>query len=395
MKTIKTRRVIIGLMFIWLTVSCKTKKEDLTISVTVHEADKFAESVLYLKNKDTNIVIDSAYITKIPILFTHKIQPKTAMFSLVLKKKGAKRNKNLSVFFIKDKDVDVSFSFNKNKYKVVVKSEDKNQQDFQKFKDGLVSILKKRKAQAKKWRAFVKTGKHRDSVLRKPMDSIALLLRKKERNYYTNYVAENENLTALYLIKTELRFAYSRESLENILEKYPKTYIEANLYKVAKEKIQILKNTEIGSLAPDFTIPDVNGTPVSLSSFRGKYVLLDFWASWCGPCRAENPHVLEAYNIYNSSGFEVLGVSYDYPGMRKKWLKAIKDDGLRWTQVSNVIGWKDPTAKQYNISGIPAPFLIDPEGKIIAKGYDIRGDKLLAKLSEIFKDKKNASDNTK
>lgn len=395
MRVRKNMMMIIGVISLWSFIGCKKENGKLNIDVQISEVEEYRGSTLYLRNNVTKKNIDSIRIENEKVFFTQEKLLNATMYSLILKKKRIKRKKKIAAFFVKDKNIDVTLSFKDGKHIATAKSLEKNQKDFQQFKEGLVPILKERKAHTKKWRAFVRAGKHKDTVLRKPMDSIANFLRKKERNYYKNYVDKKTNLTALYLIQTELRFAYTRKGFESIIEKYPKSFTETYLYKAIEEKIQILKNIEVGAFAPDFTIPDVNGKPVSLSSFRGKYVLLDFWASWCGPCRAENPHVLEAYNIYNNEGFEVFGVSYDYPGMRDQWLKAIKDDGLRWTQVSNVIGWKDPTAKQYNISGIPAPFLIDPKGKIIAKGYDIRGDKLLEKLSEIFKTENKELNNAK
>ncbi len=142
------------------------------------------------------------------------------------------------------------------------------------------------------------------------------------------------------------------------------------------------KITAIGKTAPDFAQPDTLGKIVKLSDYKGKYVLLDFWASWCLPCRAENPNVLAAYNKYKDRGFDVLGVSLDQPGQKEVWLKAIRQDGLTWTQVSDLKFWENTAAKLYGVKSLPQNFLLDKEGKIIAT--DIRGEELQKKLAEIF-----------
>lgn len=146
--------------------------------------------------------------------------------------------------------------------------------------------------------------------------------------------------------------------------------------------IEALKATAIGAFAPDFTQNDANGTPVKLSSFRGKYVLIDFWASWCGPCRQENPNVVKAYNKYKAKNFTILGVSLDRPDGKADWLAAIKTDGLAWTQVSDLQFWDNSVAALYFVRSIPQNFLIGPDGKIVAK--NLRGDDLDNKLAEIF-----------
>jgi peroxiredoxin len=133
------------------------------------------------------------------------------------------------------------------------------------------------------------------------------------------------------------------------------------------EKIAKVKKTQEGAVAMDFTQADVNGKPVKLSDFRGKYVLLDFWASWCAPCRRENPNLVKAYNEYKDKGFTILGVSLDKPEDKEKWLKAIEKDGLTWTQVSDLKAWENEAAKLYEVNAIPMNFLIDPQGKIVAK----------------------------
>ncbi|MBX6380961.1 MAG: AhpC/TSA family protein [Thermoflavifilum aggregans] len=146
------------------------------------------------------------------------------------------------------------------------------------------------------------------------------------------------------------------------------------------ETLQIAQRTAIGQQAPDFTLPDTSGNPFSLSSLRGKYVLVDFWASWCGPCRMENPHVVQAYQKYKNKNFTILGVSLDKD--RESWLQAIHEDHLYWHQVSDLKYWNSAAAKLYGVQAIPANFLLDPQGKIIAR--NLRGDALDKKLATIF-----------
>ncbi|MCD0489230.1 AhpC/TSA family protein [Pedobacter sp. MC2016-14] len=146
--------------------------------------------------------------------------------------------------------------------------------------------------------------------------------------------------------------------------------------------IESARATSIGAMAPEFTQNDVNDKPVKLSDFKGKYVLIDFWASWCGPCRAENPSVVRAYNEYKDKNFTVLGVSLDQPGKKDAWLAAIEKDGLTWTQVSDLQFWNNAVAKQYGVRSIPQNYLVDPAGKIVAK--NLRGEALDKKLAELL-----------
>jgi len=144
--------------------------------------------------------------------------------------------------------------------------------------------------------------------------------------------------------------------------------------------IEKVKLTAIGRPAPEFTCNDTNGNPVTLSSFRGTYTLIDFWASWCGPCRLENPNIVKAYNQFKKKGFNIFGVSLDET--KQEWLKAIKKDRLNWTQVADLKGWKSGPALLYGVKGIPMNYLLDKKGIIVARG--LRGGELESKLTEML-----------
>ena len=197
------------------------------------------------------------------------------------------------------------------------------------------------------------------------------MLQKVNKTFLLNH---SNSPVAVYALKQIAGYdidADKMQPLYNVLSPGVKKLGEAVKF---AEQLEIAQKTGVGKVAPEFSQTDTSGQLVSLSSFRGKYVLVDFWASWCGPCRAENPNVVAVFNQYKDKGFTVLGVSLDREGQRERWMKAIYDDKLAWTQVSDLKFWNNAVAQQYGIKAIPFNLLIDPNGVIVAK--NIRGEEL-------------------
>ncbi len=201
-------------------------------------------------------------------------------------------------------------------------------------------------------------------------DSVAALLKRQPSSFGT-----------LDLLQQGVLDADSYPDVfQDAAVKIQKEYPESRLAKDFIRKVDMQKATAVGQVAPEIALPNPKGDTVRLSSLRGKYVLVDFWAKWCGPCRRENPNVVKAYHQFKSKGFEVFGVSLDRT--KEDWVQAIAEDGLEWTQVSDLKYFDSQAARTYNINAIPFSILLDKNGVIIAK--NLRGAALEEKLNEVL-----------
>jgi peroxiredoxin len=219
---------------------------------------------------------------------------------------------------------------------------------------------------------------------KKTMDSLDKLydgLDLEQKQLVMDFTKANpRSLVAAFEIYTNFSYNPRLGQLDSLYQQLD-TVVRLSFYgRQLRDLIDKTKLTSVGNPAPDFTSNDENDKPVTLSSFKGKFILLDFWASWCGPCRLENPNLVKAYHKYHDKGFGIFGVSLD--DTKSDWLKAIKKDGLDWTQVSDLKGWKAAAVSLYGINGIPMNYLLDKNGIIVAKG--LRGEDLDNKLAGLL-----------
>ena len=212
--------------------------------------------------------------------------------------------------------------------------------------------------------------------LEQELEHISAERRARARAYIT---AHPKSAFSLNLVADRSAMG-SYEEVKPLYDILDKNVLATGTGKQLTARLEVLKRSALGTPLLDFTQNDADGKPVSFASFKGKYVLVDFWASWCGPCRAENPNVLKAYNQYKDNNFTVIGISLD--DNAEKWKKAIKDDGMPWTQLSSLQGFKNEVSTYYGIQGIPSSLLVGPDGKIIAR--NLRGASLQQKLNELF-----------
>ncbi len=249
------------------------------------------------------------------------------------------------------------------------------------FMAELQDIMKKQTEEVQEInKEFMAARKAEDEEKMKNIQDDFLLMQEKKKENIKKKVEEMlpslAAIQAMNFFNPNEDFEFMKSVADRIAEAHPNSDM-ASFY---KKQMDDMAKISVGAQAPDFSMPTPEGDTVSLKDFRGDYLLVDFWAAWCKPCRQENPNIVEAYNKYKDEGFQILGVSLDKK--REDWLRAIEADNLEWTQVSELKYWQTPIVQEYKINGIPFSLLLDPEGKIVAK--NLRGERLHEKLAEIY-----------
>ncbi|MFD2582425.1 redoxin domain-containing protein [Pedobacter vanadiisoli] len=333
-------------------------------------------------------IIDSATLVDGRFSFTHELA-EPEMVGLLIHHQGGnypgwKNSRDVTTFYLENGTITITGtdSVKNAQIKAGVVNDDNNRLD---------RIALEATAQAKKEvqaKLASTTEQQRNDpkysdIITKIYSNTFKKLTKDKDSLKKIFISQNPNSFISLVALTEIaKNEDDITEIESLYKKLSTTLKNTQKAKAFKKSLYNKEAAAIGKIAPDFTQNDVNDKPVHLSDFRGKYVLLDFWASWCGPCRKENPNVVVAYQKYKDKNFTVLGVSLDQPGKKDAWLAAIKADGLPWTQVSDLQSWNNAAAKLYQVSSIPQNFLIDPNGKIIAK--NLRGEALTEKLAAIL-----------
>jgi peroxiredoxin len=359
-------------------------QQSYTIKGTIGKLNPPAKAILTYK-KNGERVFDSTEIKNGQFIFRGEAGG-TKEAHLVVKHGNESLNpvmrpkEDILPFFIEDKSITVSAKDSISK--AVIKGSQANDDNiavtellrpYYNRYDALNKEFKDAPEEKQKEEAFLASLDQRAAAIMKEIIAVKMKYVKANPSRFMALMAFNSTLPPEFdAIQAEKDYLSLDEKLRN-----------TDLGKELGERIAKVKKTQEGAPAPDFTMNDVDGKPVKLSDFRGKWVLLDFWASWCKPCRRENPNLVKAYNDFKDKGFTILGVSLDKPEDKEKWLEAIRTDGLAWTQLSDLKAWENEAAKLYDVNAIPMNFLINPEGKIVAK-Y-LRGEGLHEQLRKLMK----------
>jgi peroxiredoxin len=358
-----------------------SKAQKANITGTMHFSEPVQMIYLsYIAGSDR--VTDSTKLDKGKFHFTTKVgEPTLAMLMVLFAPVPGEGRPHIerTQLFMEPGNISISV---KDSLQLAKVTGSKSQKAFEALETMEKPYNEKEEAMGKKYREYYAA---KDTAAMKNLeDEFDNLSKEKDEKVYHRYLAQNPNSpVALYVLNQYAGYDLDAKKVEPLFKKLPLASRNLPSGIAFKKRIEIAKKTGIGAYAMNFTQNDTLGKPVSLSDFKGKYVLLDFWASWCGPCRAENPNVVKAFNEYNDKNFTVLSVSLDQPGKKQAWLDAIHKDGLTWNHVSDLKFWDNAVAKLYGIRAIPQNLLLDPTGKIIAK--NIRGEELGKKLEEVIK----------
>ena len=341
-------------------VSCKNNNE-FNISGKVENVGDIKKVLLY----ETDQLIDSAFLNENSEFKFRRVSPDANFYTIVVGEKN---------FLVVAKNGDeLEFKTNyidsTNTYTIEGSDDSGKISDFNKISNDYGKIYQQ--IQSDYARLIESNPAAKDSIYNVLMPKFQANMDKFSETAFKFAQDNKDNLAGFFAASSVDQNKYEQVLIayaEEIKPKFPNNKAVQSFV----TKMMGIKPVSVGQMAPKFELPSPEGKVIKLADFKGKYVLLDFWASWCAPCREENPNIVKQYNAFKDKGFTVLGVSLD--DNNNAWLKAIKDDNLSWAHVSELKRWDGQVSTQYKVEGIPASFILDPSGKIVAK--NLRGAEL-------------------
>lgn len=369
------KKIVLVLLTTLLVISCKKEGYEITVS---------AEGVENGKNAYLQVLTDKG----IENLDTTKVENGTFKFEGKLKEGvelalvSIDQVKPMPIIL---EDGSINIEIDKDTIQKSKISGTFNNDKLYEYNKQSQTLLKKRiKFQMANNEKIINAEKNKDSITVKSLLEENGKFEEELKAYDKKFITENNKafISGFLLQNALMRNTFSMKEIQEMYANLDKSVKETKTGKKVNQLLTELNSTEIGSIAPDFSGKNPEGKEISLKESLGKVTIIDFWASWCGPCRVENPNVVAMYKELHDKGLNIIGVSLDNPNGAQAWKDAIAKDGLIWNHVSNLQGWKDPIAVQYKVQSIPATFILNKDGAIVAK--NLRGEELKAKVKELL-----------
>jgi len=368
LKTITMKNLILIFALIVTLSACNTRKSNEYV-INGKIEGKFSGNVYLQKNADGQFqILDTAIVENGKFRFKGIIETPDIYYI------GIDEARFVG-FFNEASEIKITFNIDSlNKPEVEGSVSDNEYRKYLKTMDEYQS------SQIGIYTRYNEAARTKDSAQMKLIEKEMEDLDAKQKLILVDYIKNNPSSFVSPYIAMRHSYELDLADLRNIISSLDSKVKKSSFSVMLEERIAILESVEVGKMAPDFTMNDPEGNPITLSSMRGKVILIDFWASWCGPCRKENPNVVAAYKKFSSKGFDIIGVSLDRDAT--SWKSAIASDNLTWTHVSDLQYWNNAASKKYGVMSIPSNVLLDKNGVIIAR--NLTGEALTKKLEEVL-----------
>lgn len=368
------KRILLLITCAAVMVACQTKKPSYKVTGIISGADDSVQFVLQKRVSGQIVTLDSAMLLKGKFEMKGGAVEFPEMVTLLARdlRKGVS-------FYLENAEITISGHIDSLSKAVITGS--KTQDEYKSLQESLGKLNSEYSELYAKYRKASEDGNKEEAAgLEKQMDEVENRMTEVQKDFIKN----NPSSFVAPSVLRSISYYLEADEIESYINAMDTTVRKIQMVKDLETRVEAMKKVAVGQKAPDFTLNSPDDKPISLWSKVGqsKLLLVDFWASWCGPCRQENPNVVRVWTEFNKKGFDVFGVSLDRPDAKDKWVQAIKDDKLTWTHVSDLKYWDCEAAKLYAVNAIPANFLLDENGVIIAR--NLRGDNLYNKVKEIL-----------